>query len=187
MPWTLCTKDDIMAFHPIPVAEIRDEWSDMVEGLIREHLGQEYLGLNQVITDEWHSGDGTNILKVRHSPIVSVESVSVNDAVLTASDYVVFTGFIQLKAQTFPVGTLNVKVSYTSGSSDMDPIVRLAATTMVIAIINYRKRAGADSSLRWSSTDQKTGEESPNSTLGLVGHLKSIMKGVLKRPGLKVR
>src|SRR3972149_6177016 len=125
MAWTFCSKEDINAFRPIPVNEIRDEWSDLVEGLIRDHLGQPYLGVSQAITDEWHNGEGSVMLKVRHTPIISVQSLTVNDAVLLATDYEVFPSYIQLRGQVFPQGNLNVKVSYTSGSVPDDPVVRL--------------------------------------------------------------
>jgi hypothetical protein len=47
MSWTLCSKADVISIHPISEAQLPDLWSDAVEQLIREHLGQPGLGLAQ--------------------------------------------------------------------------------------------------------------------------------------------
>jgi hypothetical protein len=176
-----------MSLHPIKEAELLDEWSDFVEGLIRQHLSTPYLGESVVVTNEYHDGDGTNLLFVSKAPIISVQSLSVNGVVLLSSEYRAFPTYIELDGMVFPEGSLNVIVSYTSGSSGMDDTVRLAASAMIVAIINYRKRFGADSSVRWAALDQKVGEESPNMGVGLVDHLNAIMKNVLRRPKLRLR
>lgn len=186
MPWVFCSREDITAFHPIPITELRDEWSTLVEGLIRDHLGQSYLGLDEPIADEWHNGDGSPFLRPKHAPILSVDSLAINGSSLQPSDYVVFDQYIQLRSQVFPRGNLNVRLSYSVGSTSIDPVVRLAAVSMIIAVINYRKRAGSDSSLKWSGIDQRVGEESPATSEGLMKHLRDIMLSILKRPKLRV-
>lgn len=187
MAWVLCSKEDVMALHPVSEAELRDEWSDWVETLIQEHLGTPFLGEEQVITNEYHDGDDSNFMRVSKPPIVSVQAVRVNGLALSASDYVVFPYFIQLVAETFPRGTLNVQMDYTSGASTVSANVRMTAAAMIVAIVNYRKRSGADSSLKWSAADQKMGEEDPNTKVGLTSHLAAIMRRMLKRRRLKVR
>jgi hypothetical protein len=187
MAWILCTKADVMSIHPITEAEIKDEWSDMVEGLIRQHMGQPFLGTSSAIVDEWHNGDGSNFLKPYKLPILSVTSLSINDLPIALSDCVSFDSYIALQSQTFPEGVLNVRISYTSGTLEVPETVRLAATTMIVAIINYRRRAGADSSIKWGSADQKAGEDTPNAQIGLTSHLVRIMKQILRRPTLRAR
>jgi hypothetical protein len=189
MAWSLCTKDDVSNLHPVPVSELRDDWSDMVESLIREHVGQPYLGTQEVIVGEYHNGDGSHIVRVSKPPILSVEAVYVNDSLLTPSDYVVFSGHIALKAQTFPAGILNVKLDYTSGTVSVSPTVKLTAIAMIVAILNYRKRHGADSSIKWgaSATDNKMGEENPNMNVGLTSHLYTIMRRTLRRSRVRAR
>lgn len=188
MAWTLCSKTDITDIHPIPQSELKDSWSEMVEGMIRLHMGEPYLGSTQAITDEYHDGDGTRLLWVRKPPIVSVESISVAGASLTAADYVVFQNFVQLKDRYFTAGNLNVTISYTSGAPVVDDNIRLCAAAMIVAIINYRKRQGADASLKWGSgLDMKAGEETPNTNVGLTSHLSRIMKQTLKRRRARVR
>jgi hypothetical protein len=181
MAWQLCTKQDVVNIHPVREEDLQDQWSDMVEALIRQYLGAPYLGTTQVITDEEHCGDGTTILQIRKAPIVSVSSLYVNGSYLTASDYAVFDTYIQLRNQVFPKGILNVKVSYTSGESEVSETVKLAAAAMVIAILNYNRRMGADGSLKWSASERQVGEQTPTKTVGLTSHLEQIMKRLLKR------
>lgn len=186
MAWELCSKDDVMDIHPVPESELKDSWSDQVEGLIREHMGAPYLGTSAAITDEYHNGDGTHLLFVKYPPIISVQSITAGDVALTSADYVIRETSIALLSYVFPVGTMNVKISYTSGGA-VPESVRLAATTMIVAIINYKRMAGADGSLKWGSAEKKAGEDTPNRNVGLTSHLKTIMKRLIRRPRLRVR
>lgn len=181
MAWTLCSKQDVQTISPLQLVELKDEWSEMVEGLIKQHLGQPYLGTSQVITDEYHSGDGSPILRVSKPPIISIESLQVEGATIQASDYVVFNSYVQLKYDVFTNGNLTVKISYTSGSTTVPQPVRLAATAMIVAIINYNRRFGADASVKWGQPEQKLGEDDPNKQMGLTSHLSTIMKRTLRR------
>lgn len=167
--------------HPVPQGELLDEWSDMVEALIRQHIRKPNLGADVVVADEWHDGNGTNILIVRKPSIVSVQAVYINDVQLTASDYVVFDTYVELKSGVFPEGALNVRVSYTSGGITIDPVIRLAAIAMIAAIVNYRKRAGSDGSRKWASPEIQVGEDAPTANIGLASHLTKIMKQFLRR------
>lgn len=187
MPWELCSKEDVTEMHPIPVNELRDDWSTMVEALIRQHMGQPDLGKVTVITDEYYNGNGLALLTLRRTPILSVQSVYVGGSLIGPADYVVEPTFIMLKNQVFENGLMNVVVSYTAGTNEVDDVTRLAAISMVIAIINYRRRAGADSSLKWGSAEQKVGEDNPNVQVGLTSHLTTIMRRLLRRPKARVR
>lgn len=187
MAWTLCTKQDIEGLHPIPIVSLRDDWSELVEALIREHMDSPFLGITDTITNEYHDGDGTPILRVKNPPIYAVTEVKINDVLLSAGDYVVFNTYVQLKSQVFPQGNLNVMVSYIAGSVTVPYTVRLAAISMIVAIANYRNRSGADTSLKWSAGDQKVGEESANLQVGLASHLRAIMKQILRRPVVRFK
>lgn len=187
MAWTLCTKDDVKALYPILDAELKDAWSDMVEGFIREELGQRYLGSLQPILNELRSGDGSPILHVKYPPIHSVSSLLINGRATSASDFYVNRNYIQLKNGVFPSGNLNVDVSYESGELEILETVRLCAATMIVAMANYKRRFGSDGSLKWASTETRTGEEDANSRVGLISHLKSIMKETLKKTVVRVR
>ena len=186
MAWTLCTKEDVIGIHPCRDEDLKDQWSEMVEAMIRQHLGAPYLGTTQAITDELHSGNNTTIMQVKSPPIVSVTSVSVSGVALTAADYAVFGTYIQLYAQVFTSGILNVKISYVSGLTEIPQQVRLCAAAMVIAIYNYSRRRGADASIKWGDPDRRMGEETPNLTVGLTSHLDQIMKRTLRLYKLRI-
>lgn len=185
MSWTFCSKQDVVGIHPVTEQELRDEWSDMVEALIKQYLGQPNLGEAVTITDEYLNGDGSTVMAVKSPPIDTVISLIVDGVTLTAGDYVVFESYIHLKYAVFPRGNLNVVLSYTTKST-VSEIVRLAAVAMIISIVNYRKRGGADASLKWSSLDSKIGEQTPGVSLGLTEHLNGVMKSILRKPRLRV-
>lgn len=185
--WELCTKEDVTNMHPIPKGELEDSWSLQVEGLIRQHLGTPYLGAEVVITDEVHNGDGTPYLRVKDPPIVSVQDVRINGVSVLATDFIVQKNIIQLENEIFPRGNANVEIDYTAGGTDIDPVISLTAASMIVAIINYKKRFGADSSIKWSNKDSQTGEPTPNMTMGLPQHLRGIMRQLLRRDNPRVR
>ena len=182
MAWTLCSKEDVLNIQPIPKSELEDSWSEVVEALIRQHLGTPYLGSTQEITGEKHNGDGTQYMRVKSPPISAVSAIRINGASLLATDFVVHNNYIQLVYETFPRGNLNVEIDYTSGSTNIDPVTKLAASSMIVTIFNYKKRFGADASIKWSNPDKEKGESTPNQDLGLTEHLTSIMKQLLRRP-----
>jgi hypothetical protein len=184
MAWTLASKQDVIDLHPIPESHLKDIWSETVEALIRQHKSNSNLGAPVEITSEVHSGDGSRVLFVRKPPMTAVQDLRVDGLSLTASDYVVFDNFVQLKVETFPVGSVNVEIDYTSGVEEVDQVVRLTAVAMIIAIINYEGRKGADASLKWGQAENKVGETSPNMNVGLTSHLTTIMKRMLRRDRL---
>ena len=79
MSWTLCSKADVISIHPIAETALPDLWSDAVEQLIREHMGQPGLGLAQNTYTKSYSGDGTPVLTLRQLPIISVSGLSIDD------------------------------------------------------------------------------------------------------------
>lgn len=192
MSWTLCSKADVISIHPTTEAALPDLWSDAVEKLIREHLSQPGLGLAQTTLTEIYSGDGTPALTLRSLPIISVSSVLIDGE--AASDYTVTkTGIQRTGDIAFPVGNLNVEVTYvTGGGLDengliADPLIRLTAAAMVVAIANYKGRSGADSSIKWGNAEQKEGNSTPTFDIGLTSHLRKIMKNMLRRSRLRIR
>ena len=187
MAWCLCSKQDVMAHYPVPESELKDQWSDEVDALIRQHLGMPHLGVPMDIVGEIHDGDGTHILPLNKPPVISVSRLDINEVPLIPNDYVVFPTYIALRAQVFPEGILNVEVDYRSGSTTVDHQVRLTAAAMIIAIYNFYKRMGSDASLKWASPDQKAGEESPSRYVGLTSHLNNIMKRLLRRSRVRAR
>jgi hypothetical protein len=194
MSWTLCSKADVISIHPITEAALPDLWSDAVEQLIREHLSKPGLGLAQVEVTESYSGDETPVLILRHLPIISVSCLSIDEEDIPAADYIINKTSIQLTGErVFTEGNLNVSVRYLSGGGVdengliTDPLVRLTAAAMVVAIANYKGRAGADSSLKWGNADQKEGNSTATFDIGLTSHLRKIMKNMLRRSRLRIK
>ena len=93
----------------------------------------------------------------------------------------------------FTPGNLNVSVTYVAGGGldpnglIADPLIRLTAAAMIVAIANYKGRAGADSSIKWGNADQKEGNSTPTFDVGLTSHLRRIMKNMLRRSRLRIR
>lgn len=185
--WELCTKEDVGNIHPVNVSELEDSWSITVEALIRQHLGTPYLGSTNSVTAEVHNGDGAPYLRVKKPPISSVTAIRINEVQVLPADFIVFTNHIQLESSVFPRGNANVQIDYVSGSTDINPVIKLTASSMIVAVINYKKRYGADASIKWSNPETKSGEDSPNKDLGLAEHLTAIMKQLLRRPVARVR
>ena len=181
MAWELCTKEEVVTIHHTKLDEIPDLWSDIVEDMIRQHLGADYYGTSQPITAETHDGDNTNILVVRKPPIISVEEVRVSGIATPATSYIVFPNHIALRAQRFPTGVVNVQIDYTSGQVTVRPLVKMTAISMIAAIMTYQGRYGADGSVKWGTGDQQIGDENPNKRIGLTSNLTVIMRRLLRR------
>ncbi len=185
MAWKLCSKEDVLSIHPFPPDELQDFWSDSVEELIKTHMGTPNLGESIVLVNETYDGDGTNVLIVRQPPILSVEAIRISGIATTAAEYVVYQNHVALTNQSFPEGLLNVQIDYTSGATIVSPSVRLTASAMIAAIVNYKQRYGADSTLKWATGDQQIGESTPNLNVGLTSHLTQIMKRMLRRERIR--
>lgn len=195
MAWSLCSKSDVVSIHPTRESDLQDFWSDAVESLIREHLGTPDLGRQTAITNELHSGDGlSSILLVRRPPIVSVTSLTVNGIPVGSDGYVVSLTSIELLGTVFPAGQLNVAASYVSGSlvdqvtglAVVDPIIRLTAAAMIVALVQYKSRAGSDGTLKWGNAEQMEGGKSPVYNVGLTSHLQTIMRRMLRRQRVRI-
>lgn len=190
MAWTLCSKEEVAAMYPVLTGNLDDTWSEFVEGLIRQHMGQPYLGVETTVTDELHNGTGTAVIRVNHPPIASVTSLEIEGTALASSNYTVDNNVIYLLNDLlFPVGIKNVAVTYVSGvaAGSIPYEVRFCAATMVIAIMQFKSRVGSDSSIKWSDLDAKIGAQSTTAQKGLVSQLNLIMQGTLRRPVVMVK
>jgi len=185
MTWQLCSKDDVMAMTSVPEDELRDMWSDISEQMIRDYLGTPNLGTTKAIIGEVHNGDGSPILLVNEPIIESVSEIRVSSSAITPSDYEVYHNYVELTSAVFPEGLHNVEIDYISGGT-ISARVRLTATLMVIACLNYKRRRGADTSSKFAIVDTNTGEETANMNIGLVSHLDTIMKQSLERQVMKI-
>lgn len=177
MAWELCSKEDVKALTPVPVTKLKDTWSELTEGMIREHLGMSHLGkMPERIENEVLSGNGTPILRPKHLPIFSVETINVNGMIYTQNDVLIRPTMIHLKHGSFPVGVGNITITYLAGSEDVPENVRFTAVQMIIALLSYYNRSGADSSVKWAAiTDEKIGKQSQPIKTGLVPYIRAVM------------
>lgn len=182
--WTLCTEQDVRDIQTMP-STIPESWSEMVEGMIREHTGLTKLGLTSEEFTEYRSGDNSTFLRLKNSPVQSVSSLTIDGVAVSSTDYVVGTYYVQLLSGVFSYGVRNVVITYSAGDGEVDPDIRLAASMMLVAVNNYFGRGGADASIKWTtlSGSEKGGEQSK---LGLADHLNGIMKATIRQKRIKI-
>jgi hypothetical protein len=196
--WHYTTPQQVTDLCGVPVGNLKDEWIQEVEDLIDRRVRTTFTGTT-VYTDEMHSGDpsivgvGSAILFVKHPPIVSVSSLTVNSGSIASSQYKVFPYYLQLitgmwrevfgalyKPNTFPEGVGNILISYTGGSSTVPPKVRLCAKQMVATIALVAAHQGSDLSMKYSRVTETSGDtQTMSEKLGLQSSLNSIMNAYL--------
>lgn len=169
--WTYCSKEDVQDFSGVSKDKMRDSWSMIVEDMINAHTGTVYGGTQ--LYAESYDGDGTDTLVLRHVPIVSVSSLSVDGTSISSTGYKVYqSGYIRLISDSgtsldsalgavgaaFPAGTQNVSVSYTADVGQVPGRVRLAAILMISEIALIHERGGSDGSLAVSRAVSRAGE-----------------------------
>lgn len=100
---------------------------------------------------EIHDGDGTNTLLVRHSPLLSVTSVTVNDRVIAQSTawnvagWVVQDDLITLRFDRFSEGVANVSIALRAGFETIPDAVSRACLLLVAWAYRERDRLGLKS------------------------------------------
>ena len=193
--WEYCSKRDVAEFTGLSEDALYDTWSEVVEGMIDEHVGRHYG--DSVQYTESYDGDGSDTLVLKNSPIVSVASLSIDSVALGPTEYVVYSvGYIRLVsgspsssivramgsvAATFPIGQQNVDIVYTAHSASVPAYVKLAAFLMVSEMAMVSERAGSDSSLAVSRATQRAGESDRGlrRSTDISGRLRTIMRNTI--------
>jgi len=190
--WTLCTEQDVRDIQTIPDT-IPESWSTRVEGLIRQHTGLNRLGLAVVTFEDTRSGDDSTLMRIKKSPISTLNSLTISDYSVASTNIYVGEYFVQLKnGLTFTRGVRNVVINYDAGGGDVTEDITMAAAQMIVAISNYYGRQGADASLKWSTMMEdgrdhtRGGEAGPSKRMGLSAHLESIMLTTIKTHRIKI-
>jgi hypothetical protein len=189
--WTYTSKAKVSHLSQIPEADLQDEWIDWVQAAIDDYEGTTYTGTTSY-TEEY-SGDGTGILLLAHTPVVSVTSLAIEGGTYSASDYEVYTDHIELESSNpdeisgalglnaiFPKGEKNISITYVAGNTVVPKRVEQAATQMVATIAAVNKREGSDLSIKYSRAKQE-GDNTVTETYSLQSALESIKKKYLKR------
>ena len=185
MAWKLCSKQDVEDLHNVAGEDLKDSWSELVEGLISEYMGSPAL-VSDIAYQEKHSGSNGYALNVRRPPIKSVTAVKFDGSTIASTDYIVGETTVTLLYYPFPSGHKNIEIDYTSGADTVPQSVRLAAASMLAACVNHYKRFGADGSLKWADTEQSVAGPTPTRDIGLITHLKAIMMSALRRNKLRI-
>jgi hypothetical protein len=186
MPWTFCSKQDVLDVYDVSEGSLKDYWSVIAEAFVRTHMGSRYLGNSTALT-EYYDGNDSGVLVLRNPPISSVTSVYIDDELISSDTYLVTeTAIWFLSGQIFPKGNMNVKVAYTSGGSSISTEVRIATTFMVVAVAQYFSSLATDTELIFTNAE-RLGDVPPNINIGLISHLNAIMRGLLKRYRINVR
>lgn len=174
MAWNFTSKAKVASLFGISSTVLQDEWSDWVEGLIKNYEGKDYISATSSVT-ETHDGDGTNLIVTNQSPIVSVTTLSIDSSAVSSADYKVYDSYVKLIATSnpllvtasqqtglhFPEGEQNVSITYVAGTATVPVRVEWAATQMIGIIAQFSARKGVDSSLQFSSTTGTRGESRP--------------------------
>ena len=116
---TIVELADIRLFLNIPDGQtaMNDLLTSLLDSL--NDVIEDYLGVTCINTEytEVYDGDGTNTLFLKHYPIVSVSSLSVDDGTVSSSDYYIYSdeGFIRLDSDVFTKDNQNVAITYKAG------------------------------------------------------------------------
>lgn len=199
MAWTIVSKAVAAGLGSVAEGDLQDEWSDMVEDMITDYMGYEYIGETQEIADEAHDGSGTSKLFVKHPPIVSVGKLEIGTStksLLSASSYKVYDHYVELVSwpqsrvqealrgprNIFPQGEQNVVITYTSGLATVPAKVKLCAATMLAEIAHFSQRGSAQGAIKYRPPERVDGERQPIAQrYGLLGALNMIMQEALDK------
>jgi len=165
MSWEIVSKAEVAELSGLNEADIRTLWYDMVVGILQENSQYELYSGSEVITDETHDGDGTNLLVVRRPPISSVSSLQIDDTAMTATSYRAYDNYIKLKWDegnfAFPVGIGNIKVTYTSGFAAVPSDIKLAVLNAIEIIALHKQRGASTANFRYDTARESDGAPEP--------------------------
>ncbi len=97
-------------------------FDSLIERLIKASTAQieSYCGRVFQIEDytEHYDGTASDILFLKHTPVVSISSLSIDDEQVDAAEFKVYDDYVRLIARLFTPGALNVSVEYSAGYFD---------------------------------------------------------------------
>jgi hypothetical protein len=108
----------------------------------------------QSILNELHDGDGTNLLEVHTTPIVSVSALSIEGQAIDPTELAIYPVLVAFKgsadwnprlrsySRLFPVGRQNVSISYMAGYLVLPADVSDACVIQVMHLMNTLHKQG---------------------------------------------
>lgn len=197
MAWTVATKADVLALYSIDIELLQDRWSSWAESLLLEYIGKESVADITTTTNfvEYLSGTDGRVLLTDY-PINTLNSIVINEVSHSVTGYdtvgreIIAKDVITVpdKYEGFPKGYRNIVIDYDTTVPDQD-IYNLAVVTMIIAMVNYEGRKGADRDIEWGVVGQQYGGDATgNQNIGLISHLNTILYQLIgKKNRVKIR
>jgi hypothetical protein len=168
MAWEIVSRAEVSSVSGMNADELRDDWYNMVVGILHEVTPYELFHTTTTITDEVHDGDGTNLLVVNRPPIVSISSISIDGVAVSSTCYTAYGNFVKLSPSEenlltpiFPKGVGNVTISYTSGFSTVPTDIKLGVINAIEIIALHKKRGASTADLRYDSAADQDGSPEP--------------------------
>jgi len=130
----LITLEDVKIFlnvasgsttHDALLKLLIEQYSAVIEGYCRRKFSQDNY-------EEVYDGNGKTSLLLDNYPIISIESLTIDDYPYTASDYLIYKneGEIKLVEDAFAIGNQNVEIEYTAGFEEVPADIKLCCTEM---------------------------------------------------------
>lgn len=114
---------------------------------IRKYLGYNFISASY--TDEYYNGNGMRLLYSRHRPIITLNSVKIDNAEQNINKFTTIDdgNAVYYIDGYFPTEINNIKLSYQAGwtRTTMPPSIRLAALRLCALWYNQQNREGKTS------------------------------------------
>ncbi|MGD9276356.1 MAG: hypothetical protein PVJ67_04235 [Candidatus Pacearchaeota archaeon] len=140
---TIVTLDEMRSFLNIPAAQTGKD--DLLIGLLDAYNGkmENYLGVTMISStySEIYDGNGKDYMFLKHYPINSVTSLSIDDEEVDSDDFYVYgeEGYIKLDSDTFTTTDYqNVDIVYVAGwgaaKANVPNVLKNALKTWVMRV-----------------------------------------------------
>jgi uncharacterized phiE125 gp8 family phage protein len=134
----LTTLEAVKSYLKIDVSQTVDDTrlEDLINACssaIENYCGRKFK--EQTISDEDYNGTGTKYILLKQFPVKNISSVSIDGTVLAADQYKIkkSDGLLIRNNSVWPVGDINISVTYTAGFSEIPPDLELACRHFVMS------------------------------------------------------
>jgi hypothetical protein len=156
-PLTLCTLDDLKVFLGLADSDTvnapqLNRYIRIASNQILGYCKQDFQIV--AIENELHDGDDTHLLSLDHTPIQSIEALSIDGQTIDPTEVKVYPAYIKLDEtftydarlrgfdRVFGRGTQNIAVSYQAGFLEVPPEIEEACLLQVVFLQNLANRQG---------------------------------------------
>lgn len=135
----LTTLEAVKAYLKLNAAPLSAEEITLLEELINacSTAIENYCGrkFKEQTFDEEYDGTGKNYLLLEQFPVKSISSIAINDVILDPSEYKVKkrNGMLLRKNSVWPIGDINISVSYVAGLAEIPAPLELACKHFVMS------------------------------------------------------